>query len=235
MVSFAGVLWIILGMPGMITAENAISVFTIMGILIFFGVSFGDTIIDGLLLDITPKEKLGRVSGLNWGLRSVGAVAGGPLFALLVVTGGLEVPTLFIIIGILTILCSFLTLLIKEPTVYPEAKVGKHLKEMFNNKRDWKTYGFSLFASIIDSVGILFVSIFILINMGLLSSSGTSLSLPSDDLNIYLVNGNLTMVIAIGVVIGAIVGGQIADRITRKVSVYIAYIITRMCNWVATF
>ncbi len=74
--------------------------------------------------------------------------------------------------------------------VYPEAKVGKHLKEMFNNKRVWKTYGFSLFASIIDSVGILFVSIFILINMGLLSSSGTSLSLPSDDLNIYLVNGN---------------------------------------------
>ncbi|MHA1255366.1 MAG: MFS transporter [Promethearchaeota archaeon] len=226
MVSFAGVLWIILGIPGIITAGNAITVFTIMGILIFFGVSFGDTIIDGLLLDIVPKEKLGRVSGLNWGLRSVGAVAGGPLFALLVVSGGLGVPTLFIIIGILTILCSFLTLLIKEPTVYPEAKVGKHLKEMFNNKRDWKTYGFSLFASIIDSVGILFVSIFILINMGILSSSGTSLSLPSDDLNIYLVNGNLTMIIAFGVVFGSIVGGQVADRLTRRTSVYIAYLIT---------
>jgi len=226
MVSFSGVLWIILGLPNFITAENSISVFTIMGVLIFFGVAFGDTIIDGLLLDITPKEKLGRVSGLNWGLRSVGAIAGGPLFALFVVTGGLEVPTLFIIVGIFTILCSFLTLFIKEPTVYPEAKIGKHLKEMFNNKRDWKTYGFALFASIIDSVGILFVSIFILINMGLLASSGTSLSLPSGDLNIYLVNGYITMIIAIGVVIGAILGGQIADRITRKVSVYIAYMIT---------
>jgi len=226
MVSFSGVLWIILGLPNVITAENSITVFTIMGILIFFGVAFGDTIIDGLLLDITPKEKLGRVSGLNWGLRSVGAVAGGPIFALLVVYGGLEVPMLFIIIGILTILCSFLTFFIKEPTVYPEAKIGKHLKEMFNNKKDWKTYGFSLFASIIDSVGILFVSIFILISMGLLSSSGTSLSLPSGDLNIYLVNGYITMIISIGVVIGAILGGQIADRITRKVSVYIAYVIT---------
>ncbi|MBY9016448.1 MAG: MFS transporter [Candidatus Lokiarchaeota archaeon] len=226
MVSFSGVLWIILGLNNMITAENAISVFTIMGILIFLGVAFGDTIIDGLLLDITPKEKLGRVSGLNWGLRSVGAIAGGPFFALFVVNGGLDVPSLFIIIGIITILCSFLTVLIKEPTVYPEAKIGKHLKEMFDNKRDWKTYGFALFASIVDAVGILFVSIFILINMGLLSSSGTSLSLPSGDLNIYLVNGYITMIISIGVVIGAILGGQIADRITRKVSVYIAYIIT---------
>lgn len=225
-VSFSGVLWIILGSVNTITAENAISVFTIMGILIFLGVAFGDTIIDGLMLDITPKEKLGRVSGFNWGLRSVGAIAGGPLFALLVVTGGLEVPMLFIIIGILTILCSFLTVFIKEPKVYPEAKIGKHLKEMFNNKRDWKTYGFSLFAAIVDSVGILFVSLFILINMGLISSSGTSLSLPSGDLNIYLVNGYITMIIAIGVVIGAIIGGQIADRITRKASVYIAYIIT---------
>ena len=97
---------------------------------------------------------------------------------------------------------------------------------MFNNKRDWKAYGFSLFAALIDSVGVLFVSIFILIQMGLLSSSGTSLSLPSDDLEIYLVNGYLTMIIAIGVVIGAILGGQIADRITRKISVYLAYIIT---------
>ncbi len=226
MVSFSGVLWIILGLNNMITPENAISVFTIMGIFIFLGVAFGDTIIDGLLLDITPKEKLGRVSGFNWGLRSVGAIAGGPLFALLVVTGSLNVPMLFIIIGILTILCSFLTVLIKEPKLFPEAKIGKHLKEMFNNKRDWKTYGFSLFAAIVDSVGILFVSIFILINMGLLSSSGTSLSLPSDDLNIYLVNGYLTMIISIGVVIGAILGGQIADRITRKISVYIAYILT---------
>jgi MFS family permease len=226
MVSIAGFLWIILGLPGIFTTETAISVFTIMGILIFLGVSFGDTIIDGLVLDITPENKLGRVSGLNWGIRSVGAIAGGPALAALVVAGGLDVPMLFIIVGILTILSSFLTLLIKEPKVYPEVQLGKHLKEMFNNKRDWKTFAFSLFASIIDSVGILFVSIFILINMGLLSSTGTSLSLPSDDLDIYLVNGGITMVISAGVVVGAIVGGQIADRITRKLSVYIGYIIT---------
>jgi len=139
MVSFSGIIWIILGTPNLFTPENAISIFTIMGILIFVGVAFGDTIIDGLLLDITPKEKLGRASGLNWGLRSVGAIAGGPAFAFLVVSGSLSVPSLFIVIGILTIASSLLTLLIKEPKFYPEVKLGTHLKDMFNNKRDLKT------------------------------------------------------------------------------------------------
>lgn len=226
MVSFSGIIWIILGTPNLFNAENAIFIFTVMGVLIFVGVAFGDTIIDGLLLDITPKEKLGRASGLNWGIRSVGAIAGGPAFAFLVVSGSLSVPSLFIVIGILTIASSLFTILIKEPKFYPEVKLGKHLKEMFNNKRDLKTYSFSLFAAIVDSVVILFITIYLLIQMGLLTSTGTSLSLPSGDVNIYLYNGYLTMIISVGIVIGAVVGGQIADRFTRKLSVYLAYILT---------
>jgi len=226
MVSFSGVMWIILGTPNLFTAENAITVFSIMGLLIFIGVAFGDTIIDGLILDIVPKEKLGRTSGFNWGMRSVGAIAGGPLFALLIFAGVLEVPMLFIIIGILTILCAFSILFVKEPKEYPEAKVLSNLKEMFNNKRDFKTYGFSLFAAIVDSVVILYVSIFILIQMGLLISDGTIVSLPTDDPEIYLVNSIIAAIIAVGIIIGAIVGGQVADRKTRKLSVYIAYVLT---------
>ena len=226
MVSFSGVMWIILGSQNWVTPENAITVFTIMGLLIFLGVAFGDTIIDGLILDIVPKEKLGRTSGFNWGMRSVGAIAGGPLFALLIFAGILEVPTLFIIIGILTITCVFLILFVKEPKEYPEANVIVHLKEMFNNKRDFKTYAFSLFAAIVDSVAILYVSIFILIHMGLLVSDGTIISLPTDDPEIYLVNSIIAAIIAIGIIIGSIAGGQLADRKTRKLSVYVAYIIT---------
>lgn len=228
MVIFTGIMWMILGIPSLYNAENAISFLMLMGTLIFLGVAFADTIIDGLVLDITPKDKLGRVSGLNWGVRSVGAIAGGPALAFFIVFAGLDVPTLFIIIGILTILSSFTVLIIKEPIVYPDVKLGTHLKQMFNNKRDWKTYAFSLFAAIIDSVGILIISIFVLINMGLLSSAGTSLSLPSDNLDIYIVNGGITAIVAVGVVIGAVFGGQIADRIARKLSVYIAFIITTL-------
>jgi MFS family permease len=225
-VSFAGILWIILGTPQLFTTENAIALFTIMGILIFLGVSFGDTIIDGLMLDITPKEKLGRTSGFNWGFRSIGAIAGGPSLAFFVVSGLLDVPSLFIIIGILTIISSLLTLFIKEPKFYPEVKLRTNLKNMFNNKRDWKTFLFSLFAAIVDSVGILIISIFILIQTGLLESTGTSLSLPNDDISIYLYNGYITIIVSIGVILGSILGGQIADRFTRKLSVYMAYIVT---------
>ena len=225
MVSFAGLMWMILGIPGLFTKDNAITVFTVMGLLIFFGVAFGDTIIDGLVLDICPKEKLARVSGFNWGLRTVGAIAGGPALAILVI-GGLSVPTLFTIVGILTILSSLLTILIKEPKEYPEVHVGLHLKGMFNNARDWKTYAFAMFAAIIDSVAILFVSLFILINMNLIESIGTSLSLTSTDPTIYLFQGSITAIMAVGVVFGAIIGGQISDRIMRKMSVYLAYLIT---------
>ncbi|MHA1803226.1 MAG: MFS transporter [Promethearchaeota archaeon] len=226
MMSMAGVMWALLGTPNLFNKENAITVFTVMGILIFTGVAFSDTIIDGLLLDICPKEKLGRASGFNWGLRSVGAIAGGPVLAILVVYGGLDVPSLFIIIGILMIASSLLTIFIKEPKQYPEVMLMIHLKEMFNNKRDFKTYIFSLFAAIVDSVVILFVTLFLLIQIGLISSIGTSLSLTTTDPIVYLYQGNMTMIISVGIVIGAIVGGQVADKKSRRLSVYLAYAIT---------
>jgi len=226
MIIFAGVMWLILGIPGLFTKDNAIPIFTVMGILIFTGVAFGDTITDGLILDICPKDKLGRTSGLNWGLRSVGAIGGGPLLALLVVFAGFSVQLIFVLVGILTIIVALSTFLINEPREYPEVKLSLHLKKMFNNKRDWKTYIFSMFAAILDSVVILFVSLFLLIQLGLIESIGTSLSLNTTDPNIYLYQGYLTMIISGGVVVGAIVGGQISDKISRKLSVYIAYIIS---------
>lgn len=226
MMSLAGIMWILLGIPNLFTKENAITVFTIMGILIFIGVAWSDTIIDGLLLDICPKEKLGRASGFNWGLRSVGAIAGGPLLAILIIYGGLDVPVLFIIIGFFMIISSLLTTLIKEPKTYPEVLVGTHLKSMFNNKRDFKTYIFALFAAIIDSVVILFITLFLLIQRGSITSIGTSLSLTTTNPIVYLYQGNLTMIISFGIVAGSILGGQIADRKSRKLSVYLAYLIT---------
>jgi MFS family permease len=226
MVSFAGIVWIIMGIPNFYTPSNAITAFTIMGFLIFLGMAFGDTIVDGLVLDITPKEKLGRTAGYTWGLRSVGAIAGGPAFAILLVSGLLNVSMLFIIVGILTILSSLLIIFIKEPKEYPEAKLGLHLKNMFNNSRDWKAYAFSLFAAMVENVGILIISIFILVKMGVLTSVGTELSLPSGEVDVYLYNAFITMIVSLGVVTGAIIAGQIADKKTRRLSVLSAFIIT---------
>jgi MFS family permease len=226
MMMLSGIFWIVLAIPNLFTLENAISVLSIMGLVIFGAMAFSDTIIDGLVLDITPKEKLGRVTGFNWGLRSVGAIAGGPALASLLVFGGLDVPILFVLIGICTIVISLLTILIKEPKEYPAVRIGHHLKEMFNNKTDWKTYLFSFFAAIIYAVALLIISIFILIQMNIIEATGTSLSLTTNDPMIYMYNANITMIVSIGVVIGAILGGQIADKKTRKLSVYLAYLIT---------
>jgi len=226
MVIFSGIMWTWLGIPGLFTKENAIFVFMIFGLLISLGTTFADTIIDGFILDICPKEKLGRTSGLCWGFRSVGAIAGGPAFALLVAMGSLDVPSLFILIGILVIATALLTVLVKEPKEFPEVIVTFHLKQMFNNKRDLKTYIFSFFSAMVDTVVVLIISIYILIQMGIISSEGVSLSLPAGDLNVYLYNGYITMIISSGIIGGAVIGGQIADRITRKLSVYLAYILT---------
>lgn len=77
-----------------------------------------------------------------------------------------------------------------------------------------------------DSVAVIFVSLFILIKMNLIESIGTSLSLASTDPFIYLVQAFITTIISFGVIIGAIAGGQISDKIMRKLSVYLAYLIT---------
>jgi len=226
MVSFSGIMWIFLSLPFIYTIDNIIFIFTIMGLLIFLGVSFGDTILDGLVLDITPKEKLGRTSGFNWSMRSVGTIAGGPAFSLFVVIGIIDVSTLFLVMGVLSILSSLLIFMVKEPKSYPKVTLGRNLKDMFNNKRDWKTYVFALFNAIVDSVAMLVISIYILVQMGVLSSVGTSLSLPGGNINIYLYNGNISIIISLGIVIGSVFGGQIADKVSRKLSVYIGYVIT---------
>ncbi|MFX1596061.1 MAG: MFS transporter, partial [Promethearchaeota archaeon] len=53
----SGFTWIFI--PFIIKAETAFIIFTLGGIFIALGVAIADTAIDGLILDICPKEKLG--------------------------------------------------------------------------------------------------------------------------------------------------------------------------------
>ena len=222
----SGLMWIVLGIPGLVTADNAIIVFLIIGFFIATGGAFADTAIDGLILDICPKEKLGRTQGFCWGFRSIGMIAGGPIMALLVVLASMPVETLFIILGILMIISSFTILVVKESSEISEVIVVKHLKLMFNNKKDLKVYVYALFTSLLDGIASLLVSIVILVQMGLLTNLGTKLSLPADDLNIYIYNGNINLIISIGIVLGSIIGGRVSDLISRRLSAYLSFLIT---------
>ena len=220
----ATVMWML--MPVFISPVNIIMIVIITGVIINTGVAFSDTALDGFIIDICPKERLGRVQGFVWGLRSIGIIAGGPVLAALVVFGHLSVQLIFVLQGILTLISAFSILIVREPKDYPEARIKQHFKGLFNTKRDWITYTFAFFNNMIGDVMVLFLSLFILLEMGLVELKGRNLSLGIKTLDIYMFQANITLIIAIGIVIGSIVGGQIADKKTRKYATYAGCLLT---------
>lgn len=225
-VCLSGIGWILL--PFLITPQNVVSVITFVGFLITLGVAIGDTALDGLILDIVPKEALGRAQGTCWGFRSVGQIAGGPLLAILVVFLNVAVESMFVLLGILMIATSFLLITIREPSELPEFKIGENLKKMFSQKTDWKMYLFAIFNAFIDGVVLLFLSLFILINTGFLSAENASLEIldSGTDQTIYLQQANINLIISIGIVAGAVIGGVFSDKSSRRNSVYVSMILT---------
>jgi len=122
-------------------------------------------------------------------------------------------------------IASSLTILyIQELKEYPRIQVKAALKEMFTHKKDYKTYVFALFNSIIDGVVLLFISLYILIQMGLVIETGTSLSLGALETDVYIHQANISLIISVGIIIGAIIGGAISDLVSRRLSVYFSVI-----------
>ena len=57
---------------------------TLLGFVLILGVAISDTAMDGFILDICPKEKLGRTTGTVWAFRSLGIIIGGPIILTLI-------------------------------------------------------------------------------------------------------------------------------------------------------
>lgn len=223
----AGIIWMFLSTPGLITRDNAYILVIVTGLLIFTGIAMGDTALDGLIIDICPKEQLGRTQGFCWGMNSVGAIAGGPALAyLLVFVEFINIETIFFIVGVSMVATSLLTLFIKEAKEYPEVKIKFHLKKMLCRRKDWMTYFYSMGRSILDGVVIVLVSLFVLIQLGYLQEEGVSLSTGGTDMNIYIYQANVSFIISLGVIIGSVMGGQIADLKSRRISVYLSVCMT---------
>jgi len=224
---FAGLIWLILSAPNIANSDNIIFVFVTAGVLINLGIAIADTALDGLIIDICPKKQLGRTQGFCWGLNSVGAIIGGPMLAFLLVSiKAITVQIVFIIVGISMIATSLFILFIKEKDVFHEVMIKDHLKEMFNNKRDWLGYFYSMLRSLYDGVIVLLISIIVLIKIGVLKSEGVTLSIEGSDMNVYLYQANVSIIISIGIIVGALIGGQIADLKSRKLSVFFSILIT---------
>ncbi|MFX1317480.1 MAG: MFS transporter, partial [Promethearchaeota archaeon] len=227
----SGLIWVLI--PFILTASNAMSLITILGIVIVVGVAMGDTAIDGLILDLYPKEKLGRVQGICWGFRSVGIIAGGPLLVIFILLTGGIVEMIFIGLGIAMMLFSFLTLLIKEKLKSIDVNITDNLKVIFGKSKNWKVFAFSLFNAICDGVIFLFIPLFILIQWGLVGAEGATIDLIGDpnQEDLYAPQALTAFIIGLGVIAGAIIGGRIADLQSRKRSVYISLLVTT-CSFI---
>ncbi|MFX0038756.1 MAG: MFS transporter [Promethearchaeota archaeon] len=222
----SGMIWILF--PFLLTRTNAMFLVTLLGVIIVIGVAMGDTAIDGLILDLYPKERLGRVQGICWGFRSVGIIAGGPLLVLLILLTGGIIEFIFIGLGVLMMVFSFTTLIVKERIKTIEINARENLKIIFGKRKNWKVYAFSLFNAFCDGIVFVVVPLFILIQWGLVTASGASMDLIGDPTrpDLYVPQAAIAFIIGLGVIIGAIIGGRIADLQSRKRSVYISFIIT---------
>ncbi|MBY9006914.1 MAG: MFS transporter [Candidatus Lokiarchaeota archaeon] len=225
-VSIAGFFWIILQL--FISPNNAIILFIIAGVILILGIAMADTAIDGLILDICPKEGLGRVQGICWSFRSIGTIAGGPL--IVTILQFINIQSIFILYGFILISSSFLVLIVKESALIDKINIKKNVKEIFGKGKNWKVFTFALFISIVDGVIFTLISLYIIIlqpDLGLGMIGGViELDALQQTRELYIINASISVIIGIGVIIGAVIGGRIADLKSRKKSVYSSLIIT---------
>lgn len=224
--TFGGAMWIMMAfyLPvSDIYAWLAIYYFTTQ-----LGMAFADTALDGIILDVTPKDKLSRVQGYTWTMMFVGYGAGGMLLGLIFLAFNI-VPLLFLITGVLNILACFLVYYVKEPPLkeISTKEWSKDLLTVITKKRNWKVYLYTTLAGIQAVVIIDFFMYVVLVSMGELSVNQTIISLSSGGAIaaqiwftiFYLANG-------VGIFIGAPIAGKLGDKSRKKTAslIFLAYI-----------
>lgn len=202
------------------------SIYTYLAVYLFIimvGIAFADSALDGLILDITPKEKLGNIQGLTWAMRLVGIIVGGALLGMIFLILNM-IPILFIIIGILMVVACFLPYFIEELPVEKVKKMGHQVLSIFTRKKNYKIMLFTMTGAIPYRLILNFLIFLILISMGVLNVNETIVSLTSgtavDLLGWYSV---FFFFSGAGTIIGSVIAGKFADR-NRKKAITIAYL-----------
>jgi len=227
---FTGIMWIVLSIliPFLLDSNptGIIGYLTLLGFVLILGVAISDTAMDGFILDICPKEKLGRTTGTVWAFRSLGIIIGGPIILTLILF--IQFELILISIGILTVLFGLLTLKIPHNTITEKVRLGKNLKSMFKRGENWKMFGFSFFMAIVDGVIFTMISLYVLVQAGVVAGEGATLDLLEENISLYGPQAIITLFIGVGVILGALVGGSIADLKTRRLSVFISLGLTTL-------
>ncbi|TFF87669.1 MAG: MFS transporter, partial [Promethearchaeota archaeon] len=145
---FGGIWWFIMAayLPQDQTIYSFLALYYFM---ISTGIAFADTALDGLILDVVPKERLGKIQGITWAMLLLGMGAGGMLLGLVFLSLNLS-NVLFIITGILVILVCILPYFIEEPPLkeVTTQEWGKDLVTVVTKKRNWKVFIYTFLGSV---------------------------------------------------------------------------------------
>ncbi|NMC05195.1 MAG: MFS transporter [Candidatus Lokiarchaeota archaeon] len=209
-----GVSWLLLIAVLPFIQSLTMAVLILLGLLIETGAAFSDTALDGLIMDITPAEQLGRVEGGTWACYSIGGIMGGTLGIYLWSMIGSGIPV-FVMFGCLSIVCGVLIWTIKEPAQAGHRFDLDMLKSLLKKKRYWNGYLFSLATHLPQNAISTLLALLLLIKLGILGSGSMGLMfLLDDDLTWYVLAFQLSA--AGGIVTASLVLGRLADKHDRK-------------------
>ncbi|MCP4763060.1 MAG: MFS transporter [archaeon] len=190
-------------------------------LMIQFGEACADTNLDSLILDVTPKEKLGKIQSYTLSMKFIGGGIGAMILGRLFLD---NIEILFILTGILMLISSTLPFLVKEIPRKVEINIIKEVKNILTHVKGYKVMFFTFISSIVGQIIVTFFGYFILISADVISISGTFISLMEDETKTaYLDFFTLfTILSGVGTMVGSLMMGIFADK-GRKRAIQLTY------------
>jgi len=225
--TFAGIWWIIMSFYLPLEISMIYLLLMVYGLFINIGLAIADTAIDGLILDVTPKENLGHVQGWTFGMLIFGHMAGGYLIGISFIILSLPIPWLFMMEGILMIIVCFTPYFIEEELISSEkVYVWKKVKDIFSKKLNWKVFAFSTIDRIDGIIIGTFYGLLVWISLGFIKLEGTTVTylLSDEGLELYLVAFFFSILAVIGILLASFIGGRLADK-NRRYAVYFGHLV----------
>ena len=208
----------------LISPKSIINFILICALMWNIGIAISDTALDGLILDVTPKDNLGKIQGYTWSMNTLMYMGGGIVLGAIFIFLN-AVWLLFILEGFLLFLAGFFPFYIKESALPGRINAFKNLKLILKKITNWKVFIFSFIDSIPYAIVSLIYGLLVIIYMpnSPISAKVTSLSLASESLDLFIIYSILGALGGIGVIIGCIITGKIADK-KRRSAVYFAQV-----------
>ncbi len=225
--TFGGIWWIVMSFYLPLEVSLIYMFLMLYGLLINIGLAIADTAIDGLILDVTPKDMLGRVQGWTFGMLIFGQMAGGYLLGISFIILSLPIPWLFMMEGILMIIVCFTPYFIEEELISSEKLyVWKKVKDILSKKVNWKVFAFSTIDRIDGIIIGTFYGLMVWMSLGFIKLEGTTVTylLSDEGLELYLVSLFFSVLAVIGILLASFIGGRLADK-NRRLAVYFGHLV----------